>query len=323
MGNHRAPSRADERRAAAPLPGKRVSTSGKRSSAVGKRVAPAPEASSGKRAAAPAGKRVAPAVGKRVAPVPGKRVSSTRRPLFRSLPSAPVLMGIAALGISVGGALQVGPPALTGASAPIHPLTQASALGGSSGVARTSILAGRGQVVSRSASRTATDLHATAEQTARARAAALAAFDKKATAQAARIELNQWVLPVAPGAYHLTAGFGDVSSLWSSFHTGLDFAGPTGTSIMAVGRGVIDSTAYSGAYGNRTVETLSDGTEIWYCHQTSFLVSPGETVTAGEAIGTIGSTGNVTGPHLHLEVHPGGGDAVDPYAALIAHGLQP
>ncbi|MGI8522662.1 MAG: M23 family metallopeptidase [Nocardioides sp.] len=263
--------------------------------------------------------------GKRVAPAPGRRVAATRRPLFRSLPSTPVLMGIAALGISVGGALQVAQPGLTDASAPIHRLAEASALGGSSGVARTSILASRGQVVSRSASRDqgTTDLRATAEQQAKARDAALADFAKKAEAQAARIKVNQWVLPVATGVYHLTAGFGDVSYLWSSVHTGLDFAAPTGTSIMAVGNGVIDSTGYSGAYGNRTVETLPDGTELWYCHQTSFLVSPGETVTAGETIGTVGSTGNVTGPHLHLEVHPGGGDPVDPYAALVAHGLQP
>jgi murein DD-endopeptidase MepM/ murein hydrolase activator NlpD len=92
---------------------------------------------------------------------------------------------------------------------------------------------------------------------------------------------------------------------------------------MSVANGVVTETGYSGAYGNRTIVTLEDGTEIWYCHQTSILVSVGEQVRGGEQIGTVGSTGNVTGPHLHLEVHPGAGDAVDPFAALVVHGIQP
>ena len=87
--------------------------------------------------------------------------------------------------------------------------------------------------------------------------------------------------------------------------------------------GVVTQVGYDGSYGNKTVVRLEDGTEIWYCHQTSYAVSVGDTVTGGQTIGYVGSTGNTTGPHLHLEVHPGAGDAVDPYAALVAHGLIP
>ena len=84
---------------------------------------------------------------------------------------------------------------------------------------------------------------------------------------------------------------------------------------------MVISAGYDGSYGNKTVVTLEDGTELWYCHQTSFVVSVGDTVRAGEVIGYVGSTGHVTGSHLHVEVHPGGGDPVDPYAAMQQHGL--
>ncbi len=92
---------------------------------------------------------------------------------------------------------------------------------------------------------------------------------------------------------------------------------------MAVAGGTVTSVGYDGSYGNKTVVTLEDGTEIWYCHQSSFGVSEGETVAPGEVIGYVGSTGNVTGSHLHLEVRPGGGDPVDPYAAFLVHGVTP
>lgn len=168
-------------------------------------------------------------------------------------------------------------------------------------------------------------------------------FDKQVKAQASQVQasqkeiktavdkvakkelLNQWVLPVT--GYHLTARFGQSSGLWSTTHTGLDFAGPSGTTIVSVAAGTVTSAGYEGAYGNRTVITLTSGpdagTEIWYCHQSSMTVKPGDVVAAGQPIGYTGSTGNVTGPHLHLEVHPGGGAPVDPYTALVGHRVTP
>ena len=56
-------------------------------------------------------------------------------------------------------------------------------------------------------------------------------------------------------------------------HTGLDFAAPSGTPIYAVANGTVTETGYDGAYGNKTVITLDDGTEIWFCHQTSYTVT--------------------------------------------------
>jgi murein DD-endopeptidase MepM/ murein hydrolase activator NlpD len=129
------------------------------------------------------------------------------------------------------------------------------------------------------------------------------------------------VLPVS--GYRLTARFGQCSGLWSHCHTGLDFAAPSGTPIKAVAGGTITQVGWAGAYGNRTVETLKDGTELWYCHQSAIGVRPGQTVFSGQEIGLVGATGNTTGPHLHLEVRPGAGDPVDPYQALVFHGVTP
>jgi murein DD-endopeptidase MepM/ murein hydrolase activator NlpD len=250
------------------------------------------------------------------------RHSASRGSLFRMLPSPPILLGVAALAISAGGAVTA---ANGGLDAENARFSQASALSGASDVSRVDLLDSR--TVSRDSSREALGdaaddkLVEQAEDQARQRNAALAKFAQQAQEQADKLRLNQWVLPVS--GYHLTAGFGEYSGLWSHYHTGLDFAAPSGTPIQAIANGVVTSVGYDGAYGNKTVITLDDGTELWFCHQTSYVVSVGQEVRAGELIGYVGSTGNVTGPHLHLEVRPGAGDPVDPYDALVVHGLQP
>jgi len=185
----------------------------------------------------------------------------------------------------------------------------------------------RSRAISRDSERQAvqdkatSSLEAEAEAASVQRNAALSSLAHSAEKRADQIAKNLWVLPTV--GYHLTGRFGMVSGLWSTFHTGLDFAAPTGTPIYAIANGVITSTGYDGPYGNKTVETLPDGTEIWYAHQSAFEVHPGEIVTQGDTIGRIGSTGNTTGPHVHIEVRPGGGDPVDPYPAFIAHGVTP
>ena len=258
-------------------------------------------------------------VGRRKAP----RRAAKRGPSFKRLPSAPVLIGLAALAVSAGGAVTASGPDLVGSMDPSR-VSQASALTGASDVSRVSLLGAREAAVSRDSRRDALQdaanqkLVAQAEAQAQQRNAALAQFAKQAEAQAAKIALNQWVLPVDHVV--LTARFGEVG-LWASYHTGLDFNGEVGDPIYSIANGVVTSAGYDGSYGNKTVVTLDDGTEIWYCHQTTFLVSTGDTVRAGEQIGTMGATGHVTGSHLHLEVRPGGGDPVDPYAALVVHGV--
>lgn len=122
--------------------------------------------------------------------------------------------------------------------------------------------------------------------------------------------------------YRLTATFGDSSSLWSTTHTGLDLAGPEGTPIRSVTGGVVTFAGYDGSYGNKVVVRHQDGTETWYVHMSALNTQIGEQVTSQTMIGFVGATGNVTGPHLHLEVRPGGGSPVDPYAAMLEHGVR-
>jgi murein DD-endopeptidase MepM/ murein hydrolase activator NlpD len=272
--------------------------------------------------------------GKSEKALPGRR-RAARQPsgLTKVLPSAPVLVGVAALAISAGGAVtsRTAPGLIDQVSQVANEVDASAAIGaaavGTADAQTAQVLQDRQVVVSRDSRRDALEEKAdaklveAAEAQAQQRNAALKQFRDAAEKQAAKIKTNQWVLPLS--GYRLTGRFGASSSLWANTHTGLDFAAPSGSSIRAVAGGVVTETGYDGSYGNKTVITLDDGTEIWYCHQTSFLVNVGDTVRSGDVIGTVGSTGNSTGPHLHLEVRPGAGDPVDPFAALIQHGVTP
>ncbi|WP_405439701.1 M23 family metallopeptidase [Streptomyces avidinii] len=173
------------------------------------------------------------------------------------------------------------------------------------------------------ARKAAEDAKAQAEAKAAEEAAEKAAAEKAALEKAEQERLaasaGSYSLPTS--AYTLTSHYGVSGSMWSSgYHTGLDFAAPTGTPVKAVAGGKITSAGWSGAYGYRIVLELPDGTEIWYCHLSSMSVTSG-TVGAGETIGRVGATGNVTGPHLHLEVRKGG-STMDPLAWLNSKGLN-
>lgn len=140
-------------------------------------------------------------------------------------------------------------------------------------------------------------------------------------ARAAAARAPRWVLPVT--GYRLTADFGAGGGLWSSRHTGQDFAAPAGRAVRAVGAGVVVSSGWDGAYGRKIVLRHGNGTETWYCHLSSASVSAGQRVGVGQRIGGVGSTGNSTGNHLHFEVHPAGGGPVSPLSWLRDRGLRP
>ncbi len=244
---------------------------------------------------------------------------------LRGLPAIPTIVGIAALGVAGAGAVTVGdrpsqanPFALSAQGGSLQSGTDAVGFAGASPRARAISRDSERQAMQDAAD---TRLEQAAEDQAAERNAALKSLGRAAEARAGEIAKNQWKLPTT--GYHLTARFGMAGGLWSSNHTGLDFAAPSGTPIVAVANGVITKTGSAGAYGNQTIETLDDGTEIWYCHQSEIGVTTGQVVTGGQQIGRVGATGNTTGPHLHLEVRPGGGDPVDPDPALRYHGVTP
>jgi murein DD-endopeptidase MepM/ murein hydrolase activator NlpD len=267
-----------------------------------------------------------PTGGKRKAVKPSRRAESPAL----GLPSVPTLLGTAAVVAAAAGAISVSPGSVDTAlaSGNIQRLSgQANVLNGASGIYSSNPQNARKLAVSRDSARMAEadaadqELQAAAEVQAEQRNAALQKLAARAESHAAEVAKNAWQLPLV--AYHLTSRFGECSSLWANCHTGLDFSAPSGSPIHAVANGVVTEVGYDGSYGNKTVVLLEDGTEIWYCHQSSFGVNVGASVIGGQTIGYVGSTGNTTGPHLHLEVRPGAGDAVDPYSALIAHGVAP
>ena len=98
---------------------------------------------------------------------------------------------------------------------------------------------------------------------------------------------------------------------YDSCHTGTDIRGATGTPIRAAAPGTVAIISNGGPYGLATLVAHADGLTTFYAHQLSVSVSQGQHVAAGEVIGAVGTTGWVTGPHLHFEVRIGG-TAYDP-----------
>ena len=119
-------------------------------------------------------------------------------------------------------------------------------------------------------------------------------------------EINGIKLACTPISGTITSRYGVSSRIRSSNHTGLDIAASTGTSIKAVASGTVTQASYQGSYGKLVKINHGNGLETWYAHTSKMYVSVGEYVEAGEVIAAVGSTGNSTGPHLHLEVRVNG-----------------
>ncbi len=92
----------------------------------------------------------------------------------------------------------------------------------------------------------------------------------------------------------------------SYYHTGLDIASPNGTPIKAAANGTVTYAGYHYSYGNLLIITHANGVQTYYAHCSKLYVSVGTSISQGQTIAAVGSTGNSTGNHLHLEIRVNG-----------------
>ena len=109
-----------------------------------------------------------------------------------------------------------------------------------------------------------------------------------------------------PGQSRKTSGYGwrtdPMGGLGDDFHIGNDLAAAQGTPVLAAADGVVRMAGSHKSYGNYLRILHADGDETLYAHMQYLFVKAGECVTAGQILGTVGETGNATGPHLHFEI---------------------
>ena len=162
------------------------------------------------------------------------------------------------------------------------------------------------------------DRYANFEPAAETILAALTRGPSSSTGATAGVpETSRVVFPLPAGTWVRTSGFGirvhPISGA-RKLHTGVDFAAPSGTPILAAADGRVAFAGPAAGYGNLIlIEHTVNGQRMatGYAHMTSasILVRSGDVVTAGQHIAGVGSTGYATGPHLHFEVRPGGANA--------------
>jgi len=136
--------------------------------------------------------------------------------------------------------------------------------------------------------------------TSTATPSATAATDTTTTTTSTEVGTGGWTWP-AGGT--VTSEFG---YRWGRLHAGLDIGAPEGSPIWAARGGTVTYAGAMGGYGNLVLLDHGGGVSTAYAHQSAIMVSVGASVSAGQQIGQVGSTGNSTGPHLHFETRIGG-----------------
>jgi murein DD-endopeptidase MepM/ murein hydrolase activator NlpD len=119
------------------------------------------------------------------------------------------------------------------------------------------------------------------------------------------------------GPHTVTNSFGAPRGGGTRRHQGNDIMAPMGAPVVATVSGRVTRTG-SGGLGGVALYLFGGGTEFYYAHLSNLSVGAGQSVSAGQRLGSNGNTGNASGgpPHVHFEIHPGGGRAIDPYPSL-------
>ena len=192
-------------------------------------------------------------------------------------------------------------------------LSAAGSQGAASAKTAAERAAARAEAVAAAKAEAAAEARAKAAAAARAKAAAAKAEAQRRAAAAA----HRWVSPVS--GYTLTSGYG---FRWGKMHAAQDLATPVGTPVHALSSGTVVFAGWdSTGYGNLVKVRYWDGTVSWMAHNSRLLVSVGETVEPGQTIARSGNTGHSTGPHVHLEIHPGDASPVAPLGWLKSRGV--
>jgi len=149
---------------------------------------------------------------------------------------------------------------------------------------------------------------ATAAEAARAAQAAQSAGSDASTATQGSIDPN--LAARVPTLTFPCPGYTAISSpygpRWGGMHWGVDFAAPIDTPILAAAAGTVTASGYGSSMGNYLIVAHGDGVRTIYMHANALNVSAGASVSAGQQIAQVGSTGNSTGPHLHFQLEVDG-----------------
>lgn len=151
---------------------------------------------------------------------------------------------------------------------------------------------------------------ANAKAKANARANARAIVTRRATSA------HSWRMPLSNPVKTSSFGF-----RWGRLHAGSDYGVSTGTPLRSMSTGTVSFAGVESGYGTIVKIRYWDGTVSYFGHMSTISVRQGQAVTPGQTVGRSGNSGRSTGPHLHLEIHPRGGAAVDPAPWLAAHNV--